>query len=112
MAEIVGAFATPHTPTAPGSVAREGPRSETGRLFQGVREQLEAVDPEVLVVFDTDHFHTFFLHNMPTFCVGAVERTVGPAQDDWPELPSYEVAVDEALGRHLHRAGLENGFDL
>ena len=112
MAEIVGAFGTPHMPTAPGEVARGGPSNAVGQVFDAVRQHVDAVDPDVLVIFDTDHFQAFFFDNMPTFCVGAAPRTYGPAEDVWPGLPSYDVRVDEALGRHLHRTGLEQEFDL
>lgn len=43
MAEIVAAFGVPHTPMAPALVEREGPGSETGRLFAGVRQHVEVV---------------------------------------------------------------------
>ena len=112
MAEIVGAFGTPHMPTAPGQVARDGPSNEIGQIFDAIRQHVDAVDPDVLVIFDTDHFQTFFYDNLPTFCVGVAQHTYGPAEDVWPGLPSYDVQVDEALGRHLHRTGLEREFDL
>lgn len=113
MAEIVGAFATPHMPGAPG-LAEQQPQSETARLFGAVRGHIDAVNPDVLIVFDTDHFATFFFDNMPTFAVGVAERTSGPGTDDWPGLTCYynEVPLDEKLGRHLHQAGIEDGFDL
>lgn len=41
MAEIVGAFATLHMPGSPGQVKQEGPESETGRLFDAVRDHLK-----------------------------------------------------------------------
>jgi len=113
MAEIVGAFATGHAPTAPGDVARLGTGSEFGRLFGGVAEHLEAVDPDVLLLFDTDHFANFFYDNLPTFAVGIAERTGGPGTDVWPGLPSYdEIAVEQSLARHVHEDGIRQGFDL
>jgi aromatic ring-opening dioxygenase catalytic subunit (LigB family) len=112
VAEIVGAFGTPHMPNSPEAV-RQNPQSEVGQLFRAVRSHLEAVDPEVLVVFDTDHFAVFFYDNLPSFCVGIAERTRGPGTDDWPGLPSYDnVPVEEGLGRHLLRYALGQGFDL
>ena len=59
MAEIVGAFATPHMPGSPGQAERQ-PQSDTAQLFGAVRSHVQSVDPDVLVVFDTDHFATFF----------------------------------------------------
>lgn len=68
----------PHTPLFPMQVAREGPDSPTGKLFAEVRRHLEGLEPEVLVVFDSDHLNTFFLYNLPTFAVGVAESTWGP----------------------------------
>jgi hypothetical protein len=113
MAEIVGAFGVPHMPNTPGQFAREGTSFEAGRLFMAVREHLEAVNPDVLVVFDTDHFATWFYDKMPTFAVGVAETTTGPGTDDWPGLVWYdEVPMHESLARHLHTEGVHHDFDL
>lgn len=113
MAEIVGAFGVPHMPTAPGEAVRLGARSETAQLYAGVREHVDAVDPDVLVVFDTDHFAFFFYDKLPTFSVGVASRTSGPGTDEWAGLTQYDdVPVDEELGRHLHWSGISEGFDL
>ncbi|HLG72271.1 MAG TPA: extradiol ring-cleavage dioxygenase [Chloroflexota bacterium] len=113
MAEIAGAFATPHMPGSPGQ-ARENPQSETAQLFGAVRSHIAEVDPDVLVVFDTDHFATFFYSNMPTFAVGVAGETAGPGTDDWPGLFCYypEIPLHEELGRHVHASGINSGFDL
>jgi len=113
MAEIVGAFGVPHMPGSPGQVAKD-PNGDTGRLFHAVRKHVDEVNPDVLIIFDTDHFATFFYNNMPTFAVGVAEQTIGPGTDDWPGLFCYfqEVPVNESLGRHLHGFGIGDGFDL
>lgn len=113
MAEIVAAFAVPHMPNAPGEVARLGKKSDTGNLYTGVREHVDAVDPDVLVVFDTDHFAFWFYDKLPTFSVGITSQTSGPGTDQWDGLTQYDnVPVDEGLARHIHGSGIENGFDL
>jgi aromatic ring-opening dioxygenase catalytic subunit (LigB family) len=113
VAEIVGAFAVGHAPNAPGDVARDGPSSEYTALFAGVSEHLEAVDPDVIVLLDTDHFATFFYDNLPTFAVGIADHTSGPGTDQWPGLPTYDfISVEESLARLVHREGIEQGFDL
>jgi len=113
VAEIVGAFAVGHAPNAPGDVERLGASSEFSPLFAGVSEHLEAVDPDVIVMFDTDHFATFFYDNLPTFAVGISDRTSGPGTDRWPGLPSYDnISVDKSLARFVHKEGVEHGFDL
>ena len=111
MAEVVAAFGTPHTPLFPLQVAQEGSGSETGQLFQTVRGHLDAVQPDVLVIFDSDHLNTFFLDNLPTFAVGVTDSTSGP-NDQTPGLPHYTVPVDADLGSRVRRSGINAGFDL
>jgi protocatechuate 4,5-dioxygenase beta chain len=52
-------------------------------------EAIEAIGPDVLIVFDCDHFSTFFLNNLPTFAIGVAEKTAGP--NDHTPMPHYEV---------------------
>src|ERR1700691_4059505 len=110
MAEIVAAFGVPHAPAFPALVAREGPNSETARLYAEVAEHVAAVAPDVLIVFTDDHFNTFFLDNFPTFAVGIGEATAGP--NDQTPMPHYKVAVPGALAAHLRTAGIAHGFDI
>lgn len=111
MAEIVAGFGVPHTPLFPQLVAREGPQCETAQLFRAVAEHLDAVKPDVLVIFDSDHLNTFFFNNLPVFCIGATDRTEGPS-DNPPAMPHYVVPVSEALAHHLRGRGIADGFDL
>ena len=70
MANVVAGFGVPHTPVFPFFVKRDGPDCETAKLFAAQKEQLAAVRPDVIVMFDTDHLNTFFLDNLPIFAVG------------------------------------------
>ncbi|MBV9169709.1 MAG: extradiol ring-cleavage dioxygenase, partial [Chloroflexi bacterium] len=64
MAELVGAFGVPHMPNTPLTVRNE-PHGELAQLFGAVRAHVDAVDPDVLLVFDTDHFANFYYHKLP-----------------------------------------------
>jgi hypothetical protein len=110
MGEIVAGFGVPHTPMFPGLVARQGPQCETAQLYNNVAQHLAAVNPDVLVVFDSDHLNTFFLNNYPNLCVGVTAQTEGP-NDGTPDLPHYSVPVAEQLAMHVYGFGLQNGFD-
>jgi aromatic ring-opening dioxygenase catalytic subunit (LigB family) len=110
MAEIVAAFGVPHTPMFPSLVEREGPNCETARLYGAVRAELEAVAPDAVVVFDSDHLNTFFYNNMPTFCVGVAERTVGP-NDSNTGLPRRTLTLSEDLAHRVHEGLVAQGFD-
>ena len=70
MAEIVAAFGVPHGPGFPELVRNEGPDCEVAQLYREVATHLEAVQPDALVIFDSDHVNTFFVNNLPTFAVG------------------------------------------
>lgn len=92
---------------------REQPQGELAQLFGAVRQQLEAVNPDVLVVFDTDHFAMWYYERLPVFAIGVAEETNGPGTDDWPGLTSFEgIPVSLDLSRHLYLSGLDNGFNL
>ena len=69
MATIVGAFGVPHMPTSPGDCAAN-PESLVARAFAAVRAHVDDIDPDVLVVFDTDHFHHWFYDRLPAFAIG------------------------------------------
>jgi hypothetical protein len=111
MAEIVAAFGVPHTPMFPELVEREGPASETGQLYATIRQHLEEVQPDILLIFDSDHLNTFFFNNLPLFCVGVAPRTEGP-NDHNAKLPHYTVNVAERRAQELHSSGIAHGFDL
>ena len=86
---------------------------ELAQLFGAVRQQVDAVDPDLLVIFDTDHFAMWYYQRLPVFAIGIAEETSGPGTDDWPGLTSFEgIPVAQELGRHLYLCGLDHGFDL
>ena len=90
MANIVAGFGVPHTPVFPFFVKRDGPDCETAKLFAAQQEQLAAVRPDVIVMFDTDHLNTFFLDNLPIFAVG-VDRSFSGPNDEPREMPVYKI---------------------
>jgi len=112
MATIVGAFGVPHMPTSPGDCAAN-PGSPVARAFAAVRAHVDEIDPDVLLVFDTDHFHHWFYDRLPAFAVGVAIGTDGPGTDDWPgEARFDEIPVDERLASHVYASGLSSAFDL
>src|SRR5580693_8211767 len=110
MAEIVAGIGVPHTPGSPALVAREGPQCETARFYAEVAKHLDAVKPDVLIIFTDDHFNTFFLDNFPTFAIGIAETTSGP--NDQTPMPHYKVAVPGALAAHIRDSVIARGFDI
>ena len=111
MADIVAGFGVPHTPRDPETVQKEGFNSVTGKLYQAVADHLKKVDPDVVIIFDSDHLNTFFYNNLPTFCVGVAGRTEGP-NDSNTILPRRQVAIREDLSNEIYQHGVTAGFDL
>ncbi|MGA7489959.1 MAG: extradiol ring-cleavage dioxygenase [Xanthobacteraceae bacterium] len=111
MAEIVGALGVPHTPFFPALVEREGPQCETARFFASVTAELEAMRPDLIVMYDTDHLNTFFFDNLPVFAMGVAEAFKGPS-DEPRAVPVYTNRSRPDVAAHLRRAAIEAGFDL
>ena len=111
MAEIVGALGVPHTPFFPALVEREGPECETARFFASVTRELEAMRPDLIVMYDTDHLNTFFFDNLPVFAMGVTDAFKGP-NDEPRAVPIYTIKSRPDVAAHLHRTCVEGGFDL
>ncbi len=111
MAAIVGALGVPHTPFFPALVEREGPQCETARFFAAATAELEAMRPDLIVMYDTDHLNTFFLDNLPVFAVGVTEAFKGP-NDEPRSVPIYTIKSRPDIAAHLRRSAIESGFDL
>ena len=56
-------------PTSPGACAADPSRSWPVPSPRCAR-MVDEIDPDVLVVFDTDHFHQWFYDRLPAFAVG------------------------------------------
>jgi aromatic ring-opening dioxygenase catalytic subunit (LigB family) len=110
MARIVAAFGAPHSPHVPEQVRLQGQSHPVVPLYAKMAQAIEAAAPDVVVMFDCDHFNTFFLNNLPTFAVGVADKTAGP--NDHTPMPHYEVPMHSALASHLRSEGIAAGFDL
>ena len=100
-----------HTPSLPAEVAREGHSSDAGQLFTAMAGHLRAVQPDVLLIFDSDHLNTFFLDNLPLLSIGVAAATSGP-NDGTPALGRCEVPIHEALAVHVRAHSIASGYEL
>jgi hypothetical protein len=91
-------------------VRKAGPDHPLLKLYAPVSAAIEAVKPDVLVLFDTDHFSTFFLDNWPIFAIGIADRFAGP--NDGTVMPRYELRSHAALATHIRSECVHAGFDL
>lgn len=110
MAEIIAAYAVPHTPSFVADVAERGERSETLQFFQRIKAHFDRSALDVLVMIQNDHFNTFFLDNWPTFAIGIAGQTQGP-NDQTPMMPRYQLAMQSDLARKIYAQCIASDFD-
>ncbi len=112
MAQIVGAFAAPHTPFFPWRVETEGSDCQTARLFAEIKKRFDAARPDLVVIFDTDHLNTFFFDNLPIFAVGVTDHFTGPNDEPRGGMKVHTIPSHAGLAAHIRRQGVDAGFDL
>ena len=112
MAKIVAAYGLPHTPFYPSQVIEEGPSSPTGKMFARARESLIAARPDVIVIFDTDHYNTFFFDNFPILAIGIDASFRGPIDEPRGGMPVYDVRSNPKLAEYLHMHTVRAGYDV
>jgi hypothetical protein len=110
VAEVVAAYAVPHTPSFIADVAERGAASETLEFFQTIKRHLDAARLDLLLMIQNDHFNTFFFDNWPTFAIGVGDSGTGPS-DQTPAMPNYEVAMQSDLAREIHAHCVASDFD-
>lgn len=112
VAKIVAAYGLPHTPFFPSRVVQEGAQSPTGQMFAQARDSLVAARPDVILIFDTDHYNTFFFDNFPILAIGIDERFSGPIDEPRGGMPVYNVASMPTLAEYLHNHTVRAGYDV
>src|SRR5262249_8965128 len=101
MGGVAAGFGGPHSPPLPALVGRNGVKHPAVPLYARVDQAIEDAPLDALIIFDCDHFSTFFLNNLPTFAIGVPDRTAGP--NDRTAMPRYDVPVHAALAAHLRQ---------
>ena len=115
MAKLIGGVGTSHIPAIGGAIHKGLQQDPYWKpFFDGfppIREWLEKVKPDVVVVFYNDHGLNFFLDKMPTFAVGAAAQYRN-ADEGWgiPTLPPLRGEVD--LSWQIINTLVEREFDI
>jgi hypothetical protein len=111
MADVVAAFGVTHAAVMVRTWERasQAHRDAVRAGFDEIARRLRAARPDVVLLVGSDHFQSFFLDNMPAFCLGVGGRCVGHGDGG---LPRYQLAVHEGLARGLLDGLVEAGFDL
>lgn len=111
MAEIVAAVGLPHTPYFPATVSRNDADNETSQLFANLATRLRAARVDTIVMFDSDHFNTFFLENWPTFAIGVAPQMSGP-NDGTAGIESKSIDIPLDMAHAVLDHTVDSGFDL
>lgn len=80
--------------------------AEVDAVIRQARAQVEAFDPELVVLFAPDHYNGFFYDVMPSFCIGMAAEAIGDFGTAAGTLP-----VPKALAEGCASAVLEAGVD-
>jgi len=115
MARIVGSVMSTHVPVIATAIARHEQQQPYWKPFfdgyEPVHRWLDAVRPDVAVIFHNDHGMNFFLDKMPTFAIGCASQ-YRHGDEGWgiPTVAPYPG--DPELSWHLFEALVADGFDL
>lgn len=119
MAQVTAVIGTPHFPFH--LAKTRGPREEwtpdTTRMVDlgaAMAEKLERARPDALVVVANDHFHQFFMDNMPAFLVGKMDAFDAIFHNEVREFGMEPCTIpgDATLADELLEGGLARGVDL
>jgi 2,3-dihydroxyphenylpropionate 1,2-dioxygenase len=67
-----------------------------------MRRELEAAQPDALIVIAAEHFANFFMNAMPAFAVGMADGYDGPIEDpQWLRIPHRRVRGNANLSKRL-----------
>lgn len=81
-------------------------RQDAEKAFALLRADLEAAQPDVLIVVANDQFVNFFFNVIPTFFVTLADEVKGQFTQH-----HFQYKNHKELGRAILRAGLEKGID-
>lgn len=81
-------------------------RMDAEAAFAALRADLEAAQPEVLIVVANDQFVNFFWNNIPTFFVAIADEVNGRFTRH-----QFHYRNHKELGKRIIRAGMDRGID-
>lgn len=118
MARVVSVVGVSHNPFHYRLISQSRPQwsqdivnmVERGELL---REKLKKGNPQSLVIVGNDHFHQFFMDNMPAFIIGKMDLFDGTYYNEVREfaLPRCKVPGDPELAQQILEGSLKRGVD-
>lgn len=101
---VVFAGVCSHAPGITGRSEQADPETRDAfyEAFDAMREQLEATEPDAIVVIAAEHFANFFMDNMPSFAVGMGDYYTGPIEDpEWLGIERQQVPGNKDLSERM-----------
>ena len=111
MAQLVGAFCTPHIPliASQPNVANKKQVGIVMDAFSHIRKRLTELQVDTAIVIGDDHYPVFGPHCLPNILIG-IGVVEGP-HEDWLGHERAPIANNPALAEHIMEYGFEHGFD-
>jgi hypothetical protein len=110
MGVLVAGYGVSHTAMMIRKYRPEEPiHRSVHQAFGQLREEIDRLAPDVLVVIGSEHLNSFGYEAFPQICVGIGETCTG-----WGDggVASASTPLGSGLAAHLLADGLEAGFDL
>ncbi len=101
---LVYAGVCSHAPGITGRADQADPaaRDALYGAFDQMRRDIEATEPDVLVVMAAEHFANFFMDNMPSFAIGMADSYHGPIEDPaWLGIQRVQVPGNRELSERF-----------
>lgn len=116
MGQIVGVFATAHSPGMTGFPERADAAQRTAvtDAFEVVRRRIEQLIPDAVIAVSVEHFTNFSLANLPAFAIGTAASYLGPVTAEMGKflgIEQHQYPGAAALGEHLYRFAISSEFD-
>lgn len=107
MGRIVGGFATSHVLFDPAGTEEQAERVFAGMM--AIRDRIQRLEPDVLIVASADHLNNFTLKHQVTLAVGVADVFV-PLGD--MGIPQESFRGHRAFAEAFARSAADDGFDL
>ncbi len=101
---LVFAGVCSHAPGIVGRADQADPlaKQRLDTAFRDLRLQLEASQPDALIVVAAEHFANFFMNNMPSFAMGLADYYEGPIENpEWLGIEKTRIPGNRSLSERL-----------
>ncbi len=101
---LVYAGVCSHAPGITGRAHLADPevRDRFYEAYDRMRQDIEATEPDALIVIAAEHFANFFMDNMPSFAMGMADSYEGPIEDPgWLGIEPFRAPGDRDLSKRL-----------